>query len=763
MKNRHLLKFHICVILSIAAVSCSTTRVIPEGESRLVSNKLIIKNNNDSYPVKDLNEYIKQKPNTNFILGWNPFINIYNWENGKGKGWDKFVHKLGQKPVILDENLVESSCENLLNHLEYKGYYNSHVNDSIVTRNKKSTVYYTVTLGKRYTIDSISYSIENDIVREYVMKDTSNSTIRRGDVLSESDLETESQRVASYMNNNGFYTFSKNHLFFEADTFRSAGNSALEISVRDYTRNESPSDSLRLRQYKFGKVYMTPVRRVSASTRYRLRRDSIENKLDTVNHRSVNIISAGKPLVRKSVLNRMNTIHTGDLYSQDAVAQTYKKLSNLGIFSSVNVQLEEKDSAQVETNIRLTPSALQGYKVNLEMSSNSSGLLGISPAISYSHKNLFRGGETFSLSFMGNFQFQFNSDVKSTEFGISSSLSVPNFLLLPDSWFKSGNIPRTEFILSYNYQDRPEYMRNIISASYGYTWSVANKYFFKVSPVQLSIVKLFNLSPEFYESLKDPFIKNSYNDHFDAGLGASFYYTTNSAVNPTSSYFYLRWQNDISGNLISLFNNMLPKDTEGNRTVWGSPYSQYVRSEISAVYTWIFGSGSNQSLASRLLIGVGTGYGNSVALPFEKLFWSGGAYSLRAWQARSVGPGNAIMDDSFSIPNQTGNIKIEANIEYRFPLFWSIEGAAFIDIGNVWTSEKSSGKDHEGIFRFNSFYKQLAADWGIGVRLNLGFTLLRLDCGFKIHDPSYSNSWLSIGEWFRKSNYGIQFGVGYPF
>lgn len=761
MKRRLLQYIALLLIVLIGTYSCSTTKTIPEGEYRLVANKITVENPGDDYR-NDLSSYIKQKPNTNFILGWNPFLNIYNWENGKGRCWDKFVHKMGQKPVQLDKSLIASSKENIINHLEYQGFYNSSVSDSIATKKKRATVFYNVTLGNRFTIDTITYKISNNEVRDYIIGDTANSIVKRGDILSQSLLEAESQRIASYMNNNGFYTFSKNHLFFEADTLKRREYASLEISANDYTRNESPSDAKLLGRYRFSDVYVTPTRRAYTDLRFMPERDSNAAKPDTNLFKSVYIVSAGKPLLRRSVINRMNVIKKGDFYSQSAVAQTYKRFSNLGVFTSVNLSLEEGDSSTVITNVRLTSAALQGYKVNLEMSSNSSGLLGVSPAISYFHKNLFRGGELFSLSFMGDFQFKFNNDVRSTEFGVSTSLSIPNFLLLPDNWFRSGNIPRTEIILSYNYQNRAEYTRNIISASYGYTWNTSNRLFFKISPIQLSIVKLFNMNPTFYESLKDPFLRNSYQDHFDLGLGANLYYTTNAAINPKSSYFYLRWQNDISGNFLSLFNSLLSKNSAGERMLWGSPYSQYIRSEISAVYTHRFGKSEKQSLAGRLLVGYGTGYGNAKSLPFEKLFWSGGAYSLRAWQARSVGPGNAQIDSTFSIPNQTGDIRLEANLEYRFPLFWTIEGAAFVDVGNVWTQSNSTSAEYEGTFKFNRFYKQLAADCGIGVRLNLGFALMRLDAGFKIHEPA-EKCWFGPGSWFKKGNYGIQFGVGYPF
>lgn len=763
------------IIAAWFVASCSTTKVIPEGESRLKANRIIIENSKD-YPASNLQPYLKQKPNTSFIFGWNPFLNIYNWSNGKGKGWDKFITKLGQAPVIFDNSLVESSKTNIFNHLVYDGYYSSMIKDSIVTKNKKSTVYYKVTLGKQYEIDSISYSIADKEISELFFSDTSSTLLRKGDILSENRLEQESQRVENNLRNNGYYGFTKNYFFFEADTLAGNGKASLNVKIADYTRNELAKDAKPHRQFVFGDVYINPGRNYMRQRFGQFDDSTAAVKQDTCFYKGAYITYYGKPLLRRSVLSRINKIQTGDLYSQEVVSNTYRRFSNIGVFNSVNVQLEEKDSSIVQTDINLTASALQGYKVNLDASTNSSGLFGISPTVSYYHKNIFRGGELFTLSFMGDFQFKMNSDIRSTEFGVSSSLGIPNFLLLPDNLFHATLMPKTEIAVSYNYQQRPEYTRNIISASYGYSWnSKNNRFFYKINPVQLNIVKLFNLSESFYETLKDPFLKNSYQNHFDFGLGANMYYTTDASANPQHSYFYLRWQNDIAGNLLSVFNNALSVNEAGERTIWGSPYSQYYRGEVSAVYTWKFGKTGKQALATRLLVGAGTGYGNSVQLPFEKLFWAGGAYSLRAWQARTVGPGYAAQDTTFSIPNQTGDIRLEANIEYRFPMFWSFDGAVFFDAGNVWNLKRSyseyalaeedasySESSQAGVFKFNSFYRHIAADWGVGLRLNLGFALLRLDWGMKIYDPP-TNMWMGPDKWFKKGNYGLQFGVGYPF
>ena len=766
LKAKCSIKTILPILILFLIFSCSTTKVISEGESRLKSNVIKIENSKE-FNASNLEPYLKQRPNTYFIFGWNPFLNVYNWSNGKDNGWNNFVKKIGQEPVVFDKDLISSSLSNMNNHLVYEGYYNSIIKDSVKTVNKKSTVFYNVKLGNRYTVDSVNYTIRDSSLADLFYADSLNHTIKKGKILSENLLNLESERIAQLFRNNGYFGFSKNCFFFEADTNSSNFTANLDIRLEDYSRNESPAEAKRHRVFNIRDVNISTVRNFTYT-----QEKEIYNYLtaDTLLYNGLNIINVGRSIVRDKVLARMNMVEPGSTYNEQIINDTYNRYANMRFFSSVNIQMDEVDSTAVDCNIKLTTSKLQGYNLSLEASSTSSGLFGVAPSLSYYHKNLFRGGELFNVSFRGDFQFMFNNNISSNEFGVSSGLSIPNFLLLNDKLIRIQNMSRTELNLSYNFQKRPEYTRNIISASAGYTWNVKDKFYYKVYPVQVSIVKLDNLSKEFYDGLTDPFLLYSYQDHFDLGTTMSFYYTTDASMFPTKSYFKLNWINDISGNLLSLFNSTMKLNENGQREVWGSPYSQYFKTEANVVYTWIFGKKGNNSIATRFLAGVGTGYGNSKALPFEKLFWAGGAYSLRAWQARTVGPGSAQRDSSFTIPNQTGDMRLEANLEYRFPLFWNFDGALFLDAGNVWTLKrdyKSIDSDIEdlnlnGRFHWNNFYKNIATDWGVGVRLNLGFALLRLDMGMKLYDPS-QGIWIAPNSWLKGSNYALQFGVGYPF
>ena len=723
---------HIIYILVavFALVSCSATRVLRDGEYQLNKNKIKVDRPKE-FNASQLNPYLKQQ-SASSIFGWNPFVNLYNWSNGKGKGWDRFVQKVGVPPVIYDPDLVDLSIDNLKNRLNYLGYYGSKVTSEIKVKKKKVEVTYNVTLGKRYPIKEIDYVLpEKGPFAQAFLKDTLNMMVRPGDFLSEASLDAETVRSSAVMRNEGYYSFNKNYYFFEADTLSVPDSAILQLKINEFTRNETAREAKPIRKFY----------------------------IDNVS------ISYPKSLkFRDKILRDLTTIYPGQVYSADEVNKTYSRLSALKVFSSVNIGMTQVDTNLVDCSISMAQSKLQGFKVNLESSINSTGLFGISPQLSYYHKNIFRGGEWLNLSFMGNFQFKFNNSIRSNEFGVSAGLSFPRFFPLPYKLF-TGAIPRTDVKFSYNYQSRPEYTRNILSTQYGYNGNIDDKFFYQAYPLQLNVVQLSDLDQNFYNSLvNDPFLRNAYQNHFDLGSGATLYFTTNPESIPKTTYFYTRLQFDIAGNMLSAFKPLMHKDANGAGMIWKTPFSLFVRAELTLGRTWIFGRNSGQAIATRLLAGAGHAYGNSTSLPFEKHFYAGGANSLRGWQARTVGPGLSPMDESFVIPNQTGDMRLEANIEYRFDLFWKVAGAVFVDAGNVWTLKDDNTEDGKlAMFRWDTFGDSIAANWGAGLRLNFGFLLLRLDIGMKVHDPAREAKWVNPAQWLMKDNYALHFGVGYPF
>ena len=712
----------------LLAVSCSTTRVLEEGQYRLTSNNVRI-SGDSSLAENDVRAYIRQDAGSGGLLGFNPFLYVYNWSRRDG-----LFHKIGTAPVIYDERSVASSLSNIGNHLKYLGYYKASVDTATVRKGKKISVDYLITPGRQYRISDVVFEVPGyDSFHEDFCNDTTSSLLRlKGNWLSEKLLEEETVLSSSRLRNLGYYSLGKNNYSFEADTL--GGSALLYYRISEYERNQSPENAAPLDRYRIGNVYVS----LPAGIRF-----------------------------REKLLKGISTVRPGQIYSESNIGTTYSRLSALKVFSGVAIEMTQTDSSTVDCSINLSRSPLQGFKVNLEGSSNSSGLFGVSPQLSYFHKNFFHGGEWLNLVFNGDFQFKFNDPTRATEYGVSAGISFPRFLGLPYSYFRRSAIPRTDFNVAFNYQDRPEYTRSVFSLGYGYTGVTRHNFSYQIYPLRVNFVRLFNLDSQFSKKLdNNPYMRYSYQDHLDAGVSMTLYYNSSTEIIPASSYYFHRLSVDLSGNALSLFKPSMKKNADGASLIAGSPYAQYVRGEYSLGRTFRYGHEDMQAVATRLLIGAGYAFGNSSAMPFEKQFYAGGASSMRGWQARDLGPGFSQSDTTFVIPSQTGDIKIEMNAEYRFRLFWKLEGAVFADVGNVWNlSYDDTPEGRLGAFRLKDFYKSLAADWGAGLRVNLNFILLRVDFGMKLRDPSLKEGSRLIGpdQWLHRGNNAFHFGIGYPF
>ena len=411
------------LLAALLLPACSTTRSLHDGEFRLARNKIEV--NDRSFNTRELQTYIRQKPNSSILFGWNPFLTIYNWGGQDPKDWmGQFLQRIGQAPVVYDPNMVEASINNMLNHLEYIGYYGSAVKSEVRVHKREVNVTYHVTLGKRYPVSSLRFDLpDSEEFRTDFEADRDRVTIKPGQFLAAADLEAESERSAQYFRTKGYYGFSKTQYFFVADTLTEPGKAALTMSIREYARNTSEQSAVPIRKYRLGDVLISYDRNLR---------------------------------IRPSALENLNILRPGQYYDESAVNRTYARLSALHVFNGVNIQMDQRDSARVDCRIDLRHSRLQGFKINLEASTNSTGLMGISPQLSYFHKNIFHGGERLNISLKGNFQFKPREDVRSTEFTFSSGVSFPQFIGLPNRLFTGTAIPRTDVTTAFNYQNRPE-------------------------------------------------------------------------------------------------------------------------------------------------------------------------------------------------------------------------------------------------------------------------------------------------------------------
>ena len=720
-------------LLCLGAAGCGSTASLQDGEYLLRQNKIVV--NDPSFQAGSLSSYLRQKPNTT-LFGVNPLLAVYNWGGQGTSAFGRFLHKVGIPPVVYDPARVEESVSSIQNHLRYIGYYGSQVESEVQVKGRKVYVTYYVALGKRYRISAIDYDIpQYDTFPQDFAADLPASTVAVGQYLSESDLEAEAVRSAQVLRNMGYYGFIKSYYAFEADTLAADGNAKLKMSIRDYALGDDPSSATPHRKYTL---------------------------------RAVDITHPSRLKIRSSLLEDLNTLRPGQTYNEKEVNISYTRLSSLGMLSGVNIETTAVSDRQVDCHVTLRNAGLQGFKTNLEASVNSTGLLGISPQITYYHKNVFHGGEFLNLGVKGNFQFHpRNEDAYSTEVSLSSSLRFPYFIGLPTRVFKGPHIPHTDFSASFSYQDRPEFRRTIISTAYTYVGQFREHLFYQFSPFRANVARLFDVTPEFFLQLlaTNPFLLMAYMDHFDLGVGGTVYYTTDPSAVPTRPYHFIRLQFDVSGNVLSLFNNALPTDSDGSHTIWETPYSQYAKAELHMGKVFRFGPDDKHALAFHAMAGIGHAYGNSSSVPVEQQFYCGGAMSMRGWQARTLGPGNSELISLFAIPAQVGEMKLEGNVEYRFPLVWKLEGALFADCGNIWDLPPDEpDDDYTGYFSFKTLPQSLGLDWGLGIRVNLDFLLLRIDAGIRLRDPAREagNRWVGPKEWF-KGNYAIHFGVGYPF
>lgn len=706
-------------------VSCSTTRVLQDGQYMLKQNKVVV--DSKDYNAAELGSYMRQKPNSSFF-GFNPFISIYNWgtkDNAMGRFW----RKIGEAPVVYEASMVDETISNIEKHLVHTGYYGSTVESQIRVKNRKVYVTYYVALGKRFSIESIDYDLpSDDTFRSLFLSDVANSSVHEGDYLSESMLDKEADRSAKFFRDNGYYGFNKSMYSFEADTLASDGKARLKMKI----------NSVKPVRYTIADIS------ISHPKQLKLRKDALEN---------------------------LNLLRPGDMYNEKAVNTTYSRFASVQMLSGVNINTEPAGEDKVNCQIRLSNSKIQGFKTNLEASVNSTGLLGISPQLNYYHKNIFHGGEILNISLKGNFQFM-TSDPSAyvTELTVAGNIKFPQALGFPNRLYKGPNIPRTEVGISYAYQDRPEFRRNMISATLAYSGRIGNNISYQLLPFRTSIVRMFDVREDFFNNMlmKNPFLMSVYSDYFDMGISGNLYYSTNFATIPKTPYHYVRLSMDLSGNFLSLFNRAMPLNQFGQRTIWDTPYSQYVRMELNTGKVFRFGYMDKQSVALHACIGAGYAYGNSLSMPIEKYFYAGGSKSMRGWQARMLGPGNTsseVANMYLTIPSQIGDVKLEVNAEYRFPMFWKFEGAAFLDVGNIWYMSDEDGLSPESVLMLKNLPQSIAANWGLGLRLNFDLLLVRLDVGVKLHDPMQAEGarWIGPSQWIKGNNVALHFGVGYPF
>ncbi|WP_139854626.1 translocation and assembly module lipoprotein TamL [Aequorivita sinensis] len=755
------IKFKIVFILTSALLvlqSCAVKKYIPEDEMLYTGATVEIKSDsiikNESQLKSVLEEALLPKPNKKF-LGMRVGLHYYYKMQKENPGFiNRFFYKRfgEQKPVYKSDVKPYEVEEILLNRMENRGFFYSEITSEFKDNeeNKEASVKYTVKAPKAYTIASYQLDSMPHPIYPEVKKSVAKTKLSKGMRFDLANMKMERERIDRELKQNGYYNFNSSFLIFEADT-NQYDKKRFDLFLG--LKKDVPKKSII--PYKISKI--------NVYANYHVE-DSIDNEVERFNEK--NYINSSS-FFKSKYLDPFITLEEGQYYSPENSRNSARRLSTIGAYKFVNIQYKERDTVHndslgiLEANIFLSPLNKRALRVELQAVSKSNNFSGPGIALTYSNRNLFSGGETLNTTASFGYEMQVgggsSSGKTSVDLGLKSELIFPRviFPIKIDSDFFKYDIPKTKTSISLDYLRRTQlYTLLSGSAQFGYLWQ-ANRYVtHEIIPISLNYTKPSNTTEEFQNILDaNPYLKRSFEKQFIAGLNYSFTY--NGMVNATKKHqFFINSTLDVAGNTMSLFAKEMDN---GKKGILNLEYAQYAK--VDADFRYHLNFGKEQLIAARLFGGYGYAYGNSDIMPYVKQYYSGGPYSVRAFRIRSLGPGT-YSDEGNSQTNyfdQTGNIRIEANIEYRFPIISFLKGAVFADAGNIWNSDPNPV--YEGKDKFtSSFIKEFGMGAGVGLRVDVQGFVLRFDFAAPFHDPSKNN-----GFDFNVKETVFNFGIGYPF
>lgn len=777
--ERYLVCFPIvCVILLLAG--CSATRHVHNGEYLLDEVNIEI-TGDEEVNSRDLVNYLKQSPNHEVLGFWKLQLGTYNLSGEDTTKWyNRWVRRMGQAPVIYSQSLTDASVRQLRLALVNRGYLEAEVKaDTVmIPERKRINVTYKITTGEPRRISSIAYEIPDTLIERIILRDTLESTIKPGERFDRDMLDAERTMITQRLRNHGYYSFNKEYITFYADTSEYSKDVDLTLTVRPprtMSGGKLVADTTaRHTRFYINKIYFV----TNGSTPGTPSRDLTA---DTVTYKDVEIIYGKDRYITPGALRQKCFLVPGQLYRASDVDRTYESLARLGILKSINIEFvpaaEIDGKRWLDAYILLTRNKKQSITFDVE-GTNSEGDLGFGLGATYQHRNLAKGSQLLTARLRMNYESlsgSFNGLINDryTEYAGEVGITFPKF----EFPFASQRLRErlnvsTEFALSFNYQERPEYTRIIAGAAWKYKWvnrSNTRRHYFDL--LDINYVYLPESTNDFLDQIApdNPLLRYSYEDHFIMSMGYR-YYNTNKRI-PSSllktytlqpTVYTIRASVETAGNLLYAISSLSDvRRHNGAYRVFGINYSQYVKSEID--YSLTRNINPRHSLAFHVGAGIGIPYGNSTVLPFEKRFYAGGANGVRGWGVRTLGPGSYDSRNSVTdFINQCGDIRLDLSLEYRAKLFWVLEGGAFVDAGNIWTIHNYENQPG-GMFHFDTFWKQIALAYGLGLRFDFTYFLLRLDLGLKAHNPAMGQErWPIIHpNWHRDATF--HFAVGYPF
>lgn len=682
------------------------------------------------------------------------------------------VHNIGQEPPICDTFKVRHTCLQFENYMHNLGYLKSKVSYKIDTiGRKKVRIIYEINANKPLKIGSIVYNVPDSSGLLTLLSDRQTSRIKLGNKINFDDLEQFRTNFSEQARNNGFYYFSKQFITYRLDTTNNKYSNA--ILYVDFSKNVEYSKVYNpwyIRNVYVFNDYLPNTAMSDATYMQDIDTQWIFNEYN----QKVYTLKKAETLIKPRYLIKEIYVNPDSLYSLTSTRTTYSHLSKFKIYKLVNIQyteIQENDGKNyLDCIILLTPQDRTNFKIEPFASRNNLGF-GLNVDLTFSHRNLFKGGEILEYSNQISIEHQkTNSQDQNMvdKFFNAQEYSASVRLIVPRLWapFRSSsfikrNNPSTVFDLMFSYQNRPEYYRLQTSFKYDYLLKSSNLASHKISVVRLSLIKA-TLTDDFRRWVERVNLVESYTNHLI--LGSAYNFTITNQGKNVRNIFYLNSNISLAGNLIYAAMKLTNQDTTDyyfKAPIINEPFAQFIKSDIEFRF---LRKEDKQQYVFRLFLGAGLPFGNSHLLPFSEKFYVGGANSIRAWQARTLGPGEYVQPEAFKFINQTADIRLELNYEYRFNIISFLEGALFTDIGNIWNINSYDSRVG-GIFYVDKFYKQLAIGSGFGLRVNVSFFVLRLDLGIKIVDPSLHEGkrFIPDSRSFEWSDLNPIFAIGYPF
>jgi outer membrane protein assembly factor BamA len=740
LKTRY--SYFLAIIVCLLS-ACSSSKFIPD--DRYLLESVEVRADEKYIDAASLAPYVRQHANSKWFSLFKIPLGTYAMSGKDTTKWiNRTLQKIGEEPIIYDSVQARLSVEDLRRAMQNMGFMHATVDLKTKAKGKKLKAIYTLHPGLPYFIREMKYDIRDENIKEVLKnyyqkysKDNKRAGLQPGDRFTVSRLDEERERITNILMDSGYYRFHKDFIQYHADSASNSLGVGLTMELMKYRTDSDLPETLH--------------------PRYTIRNISYQGGK-----------GADVPL-RRHVLENSTAIRTGKLFSASDLQRTYNNFGRMKAVRYTDIRFTEvPDTTMLDVDINVSMDKQRSVSFRPE-GTNTSGNLGAAATLTYENRNIFRGAETFSVELRGAFEaitgLEGYRDEDYEEYSIEAKLQFPRFIapFLSHSFRRQSNATSELSVMS-DLQNRPEFHRRVFSMAWRYRWAEPHHHTsYRLDLPDLNYVYMPWISETFKHdyldsvSNRNAILRYNYEDLFIAKIGFGISY--NDGVDA------IRANVETAGNLLNGFSNLMgsKKNANGQYTIFNIAYAQYAKFDFD--YTHLFRFDRHNELALHGEVGIAWPYGNSKILPFEKRYFAGGANSVRGWSVRSLGPGKYMgTDGRIDFINQTGDMKLYLSAEYRTFLFWKFNGAAFIDAGNVWTLRDYADQPG-GKFKFDEFYKQIAVSYGIGLRLNFDYFVLRFDMGMKAINPSYESQrehWALLHPKFSR-DFCFHFAVGMPF